>query len=480
MEPVMTTATAQQANPATSSSVHSGWVLGIAAGASLMVALDAMIVSTAMTAIGRDLGSGVETMQWTLNGYALSFAVLLMSAAALGDRFGRRTIFVAGLVVFAFSSALCALAQGIGGLIAARVAQGAGAAMIMPSALALIGAAFAPERRAWALGIFSAVTALSTILGPALGGVITQSLGWQWVFGINVPIALLLIPLCYARLRESKGNQAPLDIPGAVLVTIAAFGLEWGLVRAAEAGWRSAEVGVSLAGGALFSLAFVVWQTRARHPMIPLSLFRSRAFSAGIVTIFLMFAVLMSGIFFSAQYVQTSFGFGPRDAGLGILPWGIVVTVLAPLSGRFGARFGERNAIVAALLLQALGLVAFAYQIMAGASYNGVVAPMIAAGAGFSLAVPAVQKIIMGAVGLSELGKASGTLSMARQLGGAFGLAVTVAAFALWRGADVTPSAAGFAAAFALAALLSVAAALSATLLRGAVALQRSGEGQRG
>ena len=455
----------QLTSPAGDSGVRSGWVLGIAAGASLMVALDAMIVSTAMTAIGHDFASGVETLQWTLNGYALSFAVLLMTAAALGDRYGRRSVFVAGLAVFGLSSIACALAGSVSAFIVSRVAQGAGAAMLMPSALALIGAAFAPEKRAWALGIFSAVTALSTILGPALGGVITQAFGWRWVFWINVPLALVLIPLSYARMHESRGHQVPLDIPGAVLVSIAALGFEWGLVRAAEAGWRSAEVGASLIAGAVFALGFVLRQASARHPMIPLSLFHVRAFSGGIATIFLMFAVLMAAIFFSVQYVQIGFGFGPRDAGFGILPWGIVVTALAPLSGRFGGAFGERNAIVAALLLQALGLGAFGYQVMAGATYSGVVAPMVAAGAGFALAVPAVQKIIMGAVDVRDLGKASGTLSMARQLGGAFGLAITVAAFASMRESD-PQNAKGFAAAFGLAAVLSLAAALAAMTLR--------------
>ena len=194
---------------------------------------------------------------------------------------------------------------------------------MLPSALALIGAAFPPERRAWALGIFSAVTGLSTILGPALGGVMTQSVGWRWVFWINVPIGVAIIALAASRMAESRGNKAPLDLAGAALITLAACGIEWGLVRAAEAGWQSGEVLFALAGGLVFAVVFALWQARARHPMVPLTLFRSADFSGGVVTIFLGMAVLMAAIFFSAQYVQAGLGFGPRDAGLAVLPWGL-------------------------------------------------------------------------------------------------------------------------------------------------------------
>jgi EmrB/QacA subfamily drug resistance transporter len=306
--------------PAESS--NSTWVLVLASAANLMVGLDALVVSTALTAIGRDLGASIEALEWTVNAYALSFAAVLLTAAVLGDRFGRRRLFAAGLVLFVAASAACALASSIGWLIAARALQGVGAATVLPLALAQISAAFPPERRGWALGIYSSAAGLSTVLGPIVGGLVTEGLAWRWIFWLNLPIGLAAAGLAVARLRETFGAKAAIDLPGLALATGGAFGLVWGLVRANAAGWGSVEILSSLAGGTLLVLLLVAWELRSAQPMIPMRFFRLRAFAAGTAAMFLLNGAFMSALFFMAQFQQAALGAGPLTAGLGLLPWG--------------------------------------------------------------------------------------------------------------------------------------------------------------
>jgi len=464
------------------------WVLVLASVANLMSALDAMVVTTALTRIGRDFGASIEMLEWTINAYTLSFAAFFLLAAALGDRFGRRRMFIAGLVLFAAASAACAVAPGIGWLIAARAVQGIGAAIVMPLALAQISIAFPPERRGWALGIYSSTAGLSTVLGPTIGGVVTQGLAWPWIFWMNVPVGLVVAVLARAKLRETFGAKAPLDLPGVVLSTAGAFGLVWGLVRGNEAGWASLEVTAGLGGGALLLVLFVLWELRARHPMIPMRFFKSRDFSAGNSAMFFLTGTLMSAIFFMAQFLQAGLGFGPLVTGLGLLPWGAAVVVGGRSAVGVARRLGDAPTICVALLAQAVGLGWIALTATPSMAYAELIAPMVLAGLGFALAVTNAQKVVVGAVAMADIGKASGTLGTIRQLGGAFGVAVAVAVFAR-AGGYATPVAfsRGFAAAMGVAALLSLAGAASglvllrarprkATLATGAAALSGSGE----
>jgi len=295
-----------------------GWAPALASVASFMVVLDLLVVATALSTIRRDLGASIGQLEWTINAYTLAFAVLLMTAAAVGDRFGRRRVFAVGLGVFAAGSAACALAPGAGALIAARTVQGVGAAMVMPLALALLNAAVPPQRRGWAMGIFGSVTALAVVVGPVLGGAITQGVAWQWIFWLNVPIGLLTIPLALRRLEESYGPRAALDLPGAALGTGAALGLVWGLVRGSSA---SPEVARALAAGAVLAVAFTGWELRARAPMLPMRLFAIRGFSAGNAVVFLVNASVTGAVFFMAQFQQAGLGQDPLGAGLRLLPW---------------------------------------------------------------------------------------------------------------------------------------------------------------
>jgi EmrB/QacA subfamily drug resistance transporter len=444
------------------------WVLALTGIASLMVALDVTVVATALSTIRRDLAASTEQLEWTVNAYALSFAVLLMTASALGDRFGRRRLFAAGLGVFVAASAACALAPGIGALIAARALQGAGAALVAPLALALLSAAFPPERRAWALGIFSAITGVAVLGGPVVGGAITQGIAWQWIFWLNVPIGVVTIALVLARIEESRGPRSGLDLPGVGLATGAALGLVWALVRGNAAGWGSAEVVGTLAAGVLLVAAFVAWERRAGSPVLPLELFGARAFSAGNAAAFFMSGALFGTVYLMAQFLQTAQHVGPLGAGLRLLPWTATLFFVAPIAGRRIQRAGEKPFVVAGLLLQAAGMAWIALIAAPDVAYGELVAPFVIAGTGVSMALPAAQSAIVGAVAPAHIGKASGTFTTTRQLGGAFGFAVLVAVFA-GAGSYASPDAfsAGFAPAVGVAAALSLAGAIAGLALPG-------------
>jgi EmrB/QacA subfamily drug resistance transporter len=451
-----------------SAKAKSTWVLVLTSVASFMVALDTLVVSTALTTIRIDLGASIEELEWTVNAYNLSFAVLLMTAAGIGDRFGRRRIFAAGLGLFVAASAACALAPDVGTLIAARAVQGIGAALVMTLALALLSAAFAPDRRGAALGIFFALTGLAVASGPTIGGAVAEGLAWQWIFWLNVPIGLLLIPVVRARIQESFGPDTGLDIRGLALVTASALGVVWGLVRGNSAGWDSFEVLASLAGGVALAGAFVAWELRAREPMLPMRFFRSRAFSAGNAAVFLTFAALFAGVFFFAQFLQTGLGYGPFDAGLRLLPWTATLFFVAPVAGALVDRYGERPFMAGGLALQAAGLAWIALIADTGLDYAEMIPPLIVAGLGVSMAIPAAQNSVLGSVPPEAIGKASGTNSTMRELGGVLGIAIAVAVFA---GAGSYASAVeftdGFAPAIGVAAGLSLAGAFVGLALPG-------------
>jgi EmrB/QacA subfamily drug resistance transporter len=453
------------------------WVLGLASLASFIVILDVMVVATALTALRHHLGASLADLEWTVNAYTLSFAVLLMTAAALGGRLGRRRVFAAGLTVFALASAACALAPNAAALIAARAVQGAGAATIMPMALALLNAAFPPARRGWAIGIYGGVTAMAAVAGPVLGGAVTQGLGWQWIFWLNVPFALAAVPLVLTRVSEGAGPGGPrgsagrgstLDLPGLVLVSAAALGLVWGLVRGNTAGWGSAEVIVTLVGGGVAAVAFAAWERRAAHPMLPARLFRSPAFSAGNAAIFTINASLTGVIFLMPQFEQVVAGQDPLGAGLRLLPWGIAPFLVGPRAGALADRIGERVLVITGALLQAAGVAWIAAVAGPGTGYPALITPMLLIGTGLALAIPAATRAVTSIVAPADIGTASGAFSTMRQLGGAFGVAIVGAAFAA-TGSYASPAAfsRGFTTAFSVAAGLALAGAAAGTVLPG-------------
>jgi EmrB/QacA subfamily drug resistance transporter len=327
------------------------WVVVLTAIGSFMGALDTLVVSTAIPTIRVDLGASVSQLEWTVNAYNLSFAVMLVTAAALGDRFGRRRLYAVGLVGFAVASVASALSPNVGWLIASRAVQGVAAAFMMSLGLALLSAAFPAERRGTAIGLFSAVTGLAVASGPLVGGAVVNGLDWTWIFWLNVPIGLLAAPLVLARVKESFGPNTALDFPGLGLVTAGALGIVWGLVRGNSAGWGSAEVVATLAAGVLLVVAFVAWERRAAEPMIPMSFFRSRAFSAGNLAIFAVFGSLFAEVYFFSQLLQTAMGYDALGAGLRLMPWTGTFLLVGPIAGALTDRIGERPLMVTGLLI---------------------------------------------------------------------------------------------------------------------------------
>jgi EmrB/QacA subfamily drug resistance transporter len=431
-----------------------------------MVALDQLVVATALSTIHRELHGSISTLEWTVNAYSLSFAVLLITGAAIGDRIGRRRAFVAGLALFVVASAGCALAPSIGWLSLARTLQGAGSALVMPSALALLSAAYPVERRGAALGIFAALTGLAVVGGPLVGGAVTQGLSWQWIFWVNVPIGLLAIPLTLRHIAESVGQRRAFDLPGLMLAGLGTLGLVWGLVRANTVGWGSTEVLATLLTGAVMSGAFVAWERRAREPMVPMHFFAVRAFSAGNASALLLTASLISTVFFLAQYLQTSLGYSPLAAGLRFMPWTVVLFVVAPIAGRLADRIGERPLVAGGLALQSAGIGWLALNVAHDRPYTASIVALVIAGCGTSMAMPAAQNAVMNSLPAAALGKASGTYNTVRQLGATIGIAVLAAVFAA-NGSYARPHsfARGVASALAVAAGLAFAGALAGAAL---------------
>ncbi|MBV8509150.1 MAG: DHA2 family efflux MFS transporter permease subunit [Xanthobacteraceae bacterium] len=444
---------------------HSGtktWALVLTSAASFMMVLDAIVVVTALGAIRTDLRASVEALEWILNAYNLSFAVLLLTGAALGDRLGRRRMFVAGLVLFVAASIACALAPDSAWLIGARALQGAGAALVMPLAMALLSAAFPPQERGKALGLFSSLTGLALILGPVVGGAIAQGLAWQWIFWVNVPIALVVIPLARQRLDESFGPDAAIDVPGVVLVTGAAFGLVYGIICGNAAGWTSSVVTTTLGIGFLFGALFIGWELRIRDPMVPMRFFRQRAFTFASVATFLFNSAMYGVLFLLPQFFQVAQGHGLLDAGLRLLPWTATLFLVAPLSGALINRLGERMLIGVGLALQAASLAWISVIATPDVAYSKLILPLILTGSGVSLAMPAAQNAILSSVAKPEIGKAAGIYNMIRFLGGVCGIAVAGAVFVV-HGSLASPQAfaAGFIAAMQVAAALSLLGALA-------------------
>ena len=445
---------------------RTGWIIALCAIGSLMAALDTLVVASALSTIQADLGASLEQLEWTVNAYNLSFAVLLMTGAALGDRFGRRRLYGIGLGLFTAASAACALAPDVGWLIAARAVQGAGAALLIPLGLALLSAAFPPAKRGAAIGIFSAITGVSVALGPLVGGAVVQGISWEWIFWLNVPIGLVALPFVFARMQESFGGDRSIDLPGLALVTGAALGLVWGLVRGNSAGWDSPEVLGTLIAGAALAVGFLAWQLRARAPMIPPALFRSRAFSAGNVATFFIFGSLFADVFFYSQLLQTGLGHDPLAAGLRLMPWTATFITVAPLAGNLADRIGSRPLLVGGLLLHAAGMIWIALIAEPGMAYSSLLGPFLLGGAGVSMAIPAAQTAVLAGIAPGAVGKAAGANSMLRELGGVFGIAIAAAVFA-GAGGYATPQAFvdGFGPAIGVSAALALAGAVAALVL---------------
>jgi len=405
------------------------WTFGITSAALFMASLDNLVVTTALPSIRAHLHASLAGLQWTVNAYTLTFAVLLLTGATLGERYGRRRLFTVGLGLFTAGSAAAALAPGIGWLVAARAAQGVGAAVLIPLTLTLLSAAVSPERRGLALGAWGAVGGLAIAIGPLVGGAVVEGASWQWIFWLNVPIGLVLLPMAWFRLTESRGSSTSLDVPGLVLASLGLLGIVLGVVRGNDHGWTSATVLPPIAGGALLLVAFIGWELRAREPMLPLHLFRSRGFTLTNIASLLMFFGMFGSIFLLAQFLQVVQHYSPLQAGLRTLPWTAMPVFIAPVAGSLSDRIGGRPLLAAGLGLQAIGLGWLAAVASPTVAYAAMVPAFVISGVGMSLFFAPVANMVLGSVRRDQEGIASGANNAIRELGGVFGIAVLGAVF---------------------------------------------------
>src|SRR4051812_23087675 len=399
-------------------------VTAITGAALFMVVLDNLIVASTLPSIQRSLGASLGSLEWVLDAYMLAFAVLMLTAAALGDRYGRRRVFIAGVVLFSVASAAGALAPTVGVLVAARAVQGIGGAVIMPLTLTLLGAAFPPERRAAAVGTWSAISMIGVALGPIAGGILTTALSWHWIFWVNVPIGIAVAALAPRILDESHGPAERLDLGGLALASSGLFVVVWATVRANVAGWGSPQTLVELASGLLLLGAFLAWERRSTRPMMPLRLFRSRDFSvvsaAGFPLSFAMFAAFIMVV----QFLSSVRGEGPVSSGVHMLFWTLMPMLVAPYGARLGRRVSPTTLIAAGLTVVAAGLVTLFATIGPDAHALALAPGLLVTGAGIGLVIPNLAGGVLTAVAPADMGKASGVLATARQTGAVFGVSV--------------------------------------------------------
>ena len=375
------------------------WTFAITSVALFMVSLDNLVVTTALPVIRTDLDASLEQLEWTVNAYTLTFAVFLLTGAALGDRFGRRRMFTIGLGIFTLGSVGAALAPSVEALNAARAAQGLGGAIVMPLTLTLLSAAVAPERRALALGAWGGIGGLAIAFGPLVGGAVVEGIAWQWIFWLNVPIGLVLVPLALRRLDESRGPAGRLDLPGVALASAGLFGIVWGLVRGNGQGWDSLEIVGSLAVGAALLAGFVAWELRARAPMLPMRFFRSRGFALANTASFLMFFGMFGSIFLLAQFFSFHTGVLPvpeRAAGSCRGRSRRCSSHRSRASCRTGS--ARRWILGTGLALQAVALAWIGLVSTPTVPYSELIAPFVLAGVGMGVFFGTMANVVLSAV----------------------------------------------------------------------------------
>jgi EmrB/QacA subfamily drug resistance transporter len=411
-----------------------GWVVGLTSTAYFMVVLDSVVVITALPRMQRDLHVSLSSLQWTLNAYGIAFAAGIITAAALGDRFGRRKVFSIGLALFTVASVACALAPNLSDLIVARTVQGLGGAVVLPLSLTILTAAFPTERRGMIVGIYGGLAGFAVAMGPIVGGALTQSIDWHWIFWINVPIGVIAVLLGVRMLPESHGAPGRLDLVGVGLVTTGVVALVWALTRANDVGWASAETVGSLATGILLLAAFVWWERRVAEPMVPLRLFAARDFTIGNLATFLMSGAIFAGGLLVTEEFQLARHFSPVGAGVRLLPFFATPMLVSPVAGAFSDRIGRRGIIVVGLSMLTAGFAWVAWRGSVDTSWIEIVIALLVAGVGISMALPTVPTAVLSAVAPQEMGKASGINYMAQRFGAVFAIAVGSTVFATYGG----------------------------------------------
>jgi EmrB/QacA subfamily drug resistance transporter len=445
-----------------------GWVLGLTSTAYFMVVLDSVVVITALPRMQQDLHVSLSSLQWTLNAYGIAFAAGIITAAALGDRFGRRKVFTIGLALFTAASVACAVAPNLSELIVARTVQGLGGAIVLPLSLTILTTAFPAERRGMIVGIYGGLAGLAVAMGPIIGGAITQSIDWHWIFWINVPIGVIAVLLGLRLLSESYGARERLDLIGVGLVTAGVVALVWALSRANQVGWSSTEVVGTLVAGAVLLVAFVAWERSVREPLVPLRLFADRDFAVGNVATFLMSGAIFAGGLLVTEEFQLARHFSPVGAGARLLPFFATPMLVSPVAGALSDRIGRRPIIVVGLSMLTAGFAWVAWRDSLPTGWGELVIALLVAGVGISMALPTVPTAVLSAVAPDELGKASGINYMAQRFGAVFGVAIGSTVFASHGGFGSPATVmAGFKPALWACCALAALGALAATAMSG-------------
>ena len=434
-----------------------------------MATLDNLVVTSALPVIARDLSASIEELQWVVNAYTLSFATLMLMAVGLGDRFGRRTVFLGGIAVFTLASAASALATEPWMLIAARAIQGAGAAALLPLSLTLLAGSVSTRLRPAAIGIWGGISGLGVALGPLIGGAVVEGWNWQAIFWLNVPLGVIAVPLVLLALPNSFGERVRADLVGLLLAAPGVLGVVFAIVRGNDAGWDSPEVLVPLVAGALLLVAFVLWESRTSAPLLPLRLFRDRSFTvANLVGVTFSFGIF-GAIFILIQFLQVVQGHTPLEAGVMTMPWTLAPMVVAPLTGLFASRTGTRLPIVAGLVLLAVAMGWIALTLSATLAYSAMWPPFLLAGIGMGLVFAPSSTAVLANMRPADHAKASGANSTLREIGVALGVAVLTAVFT-GAGGTLTPTGyvdAAIPAVWVGAAALAGAALIALALPRG-------------
>jgi EmrB/QacA subfamily drug resistance transporter len=441
------------------------WTLGAVSLGLFMIMLDNTVVNVALPTIQRDLGARLSELEWIVSGYALTFAAFLLTGGKLADQFGRRRVFVVGLVIFAGASLACALAPSAGFLIGARVVQGVGAALMNPATLSIISATFPPRQRGTAIGIWVGVSATALAIGPLVGGLLTEHAGWSSIFYVNVPVGAVAVLAGLLLIDESKdtSQEQRLDLPGLVTSGLGLFSLTYGLIEANNHGWTSGRIVGAFAVAAILLAAFVVLELRQRLPMLDLSLFRNGTF-AGANTVVLLVTLAMFGIFFFVSlYMQNVLGYSAVQAGAAFLPLTLLVVLVAPIAGRISDRVGSRALMATGMTLVATQLVYFS-TLGAHESYWALVPGMLLGGFGMPAVMTPASAAALSGVPVDKAGVGSAVLNSSRQVGGSLGIALMGAIMVHEIGGSRSPETFvhGLSVALMVAAAIAVAGALVA------------------
>lgn len=458
--------------PGSASSRRQRRTVVLASVTAFMVGLDILVIMVALPTLFQTLRASASDLGWTVNAYEIGFAAALLTSSALGDRYGRRAVFVIGVAIFTAGSVWCALssASGIGMLIVARAFQGIGGGTGMALGLSIVTAVTPPAKRGTAFGVWGAIMGISIALGPLIGGAILYFLPWQWIFWVNVPIGVVLIVLSFLVIEETKGDVRRLDLIGLILATTAIILLLQALLRIGSVSGSDPTIIIGLVAGVIGLFTFVQWERRCAHPMIPLAMFSDRRFAGGCAASFALGAGLYGTAFMFTQYLQLVLGASSIGVGVRLLPWVAVAPVVAPLAGILADRLGERPIITAALVLFSGAFFAIGLLVKSGHTYTTLAVPLVVAGIGVAAAMPTTATAVMRAVDPGRYAIASGVSNTIRQAGAGFGVALAVAMFSIFGGYESGPEFfEGFGAAvYALAAvtLLGVIPALLIPPLR--------------